>query len=131
MICSWKYWKKYTFLRKYTPQMLLFRIFWYTLDQCWKIFWPKMGFKNFMIFPHYKIHVFPLKPSKWWQDHNFRPSIPFFLHSLRNRALHIFAIHRNCTIVLSLNSIPYYAGLIKTKITKWNKKIKKKSYSIV
>ena len=51
---------KSTFFRKYTPQMLLFHIFLYMLDQYWYIFPAKMGFKNFQFFPHYKNHVFPI-----------------------------------------------------------------------
>ena len=66
-----------------------------------------MGFQNFQISPHYKIHVFPLKPLNWWQGHNFWPNILIFLHSLRHRPLHIVAIRRKCTMVVGLNGTPY------------------------
>ena len=41
--------------------MLLFRIFWYTLDQYWSMFVAKHG----LISPYYKIPIFPLKPLKY------------------------------------------------------------------
>ena len=70
---------KSTFIRKYTPQMLLFRIFWYFLDNYWLIFLAKNWISKFSDLPHYKIPIFPLKPLKLWRGHNFRPYILFFL----------------------------------------------------
>ena len=48
---SFKNIDKTTFCRKPNPQMLLFCIFWYTVDSYWYIFWPKIKFQTFYFSP--------------------------------------------------------------------------------
>ena len=51
LIISWKYRQNQLFSENIPPQMLLFRIFWYILDQYWYIFLAKNGISKFSIFP--------------------------------------------------------------------------------
>ena len=48
-----KIYTKSTFLRKHSPPMLIFRIFWYTLDQYWWIVLVENGISKFSDFPSF------------------------------------------------------------------------------
>ena len=58
MIFSLKYRQNELFLENIPPQMLLFRIFWYTLEEYWVDFSAKkVNFKNWFILPIVKYAV--------------------------------------------------------------------------
>ena len=89
--------------------MLLFHIFWYTLDQYLLIFLAKNGISKFLDFLPLKDPRFPIKTFKMVPRSQFQAKYSYFLHSLRKRPLHILAIRRKCTMVVVLNNTPYPA----------------------